>query len=108
MMLQTARMIAATAVTMTNSSLRDKVMTKNLSIHFSNSAAGQLSTTERRVVQLLADEGLGNEELGHRLGLSKQTVRNYIHRTSKKLGVKSRVALAILWNTELFQIGLQP
>lgn len=77
--------------------------------HFSNSAVRQsLTDSERRVAQLMADEGLSDREIAARLGFSEQTVKNYLSRAIKSLGVKNRIELAVLWNTEIFQLGLQP
>ncbi len=74
--------------------------------HFSNSVVRQLTPSERRIAQLLSDEGLSNAEIGTRLGLTERTVRNCLSSTFGKLGIGSRIQLAKLWNTEIFQIGL--
>ena len=51
-----------------------------------------LSTREREVVRCVA-EGMTNNEIGRRLGLSKHTVKNYLLRIFDKLGVSNRVEL---------------
>lgn len=53
-----------------------------------------LSKREEEVVRLLAD-GLSNRGISHELGLSEHTVKNYIFRIFDKLGVSSRVELAL-------------
>jgi DNA-binding CsgD family transcriptional regulator len=54
-----------------------------------------LSLREQQVIQCLA-EGLTNREIGHRLGLSPHTVKNYLFRLFDKVGVSSRVELLYL------------
>jgi DNA-binding NarL/FixJ family response regulator len=56
---------------------------------------GTLSSRERDVIQCLA-EGLTNREIGHRLGLSPHTVKNYLFRIFDKVGVSNRVELLFL------------
>jgi DNA-binding NarL/FixJ family response regulator len=53
-----------------------------------------LSKREQDVVRWLA-EGLTNVEIARELGLSENTVRNYIFRIFNKLGVSSRVEVVI-------------
>lgn len=60
-----------------------------------------LSPREREVLPLLA-EGLSNIELGERLFISVNTVRNHVRNILKKLGVHSRLeAVAIAIRNEL-------
>jgi DNA-binding NarL/FixJ family response regulator len=53
-----------------------------------------LGKREEDVVRLVA-EGLSNREIAHQLNLSEHTVKNYLFRIFDKLGVSSRVELAL-------------
>lgn len=53
-----------------------------------------LSAREREVVELVA-EGSSNKEIARRLGLTEGTVKIHLHNIFEKVGVKSRVELAI-------------
>ena len=55
----------------------------------------QLTETERVIAQLVA-EGLTNPAIALRLGVSKRTVEHHMSNVYVKLGVTSRVALAVL------------
>jgi DNA-binding NarL/FixJ family response regulator len=54
----------------------------------------RLTPRETEVVHLLAD-GLSTREIGHKLTLSEHTIRNYLSAIYDKLGVSSRVELAL-------------
>jgi DNA-binding NarL/FixJ family response regulator len=54
-----------------------------------------LSRQEHRVAELVA-EGLTNKEIAARLFVSRRTVDNHLYRMFTKLGVSSRVELAVL------------
>ena len=54
-----------------------------------------LSLQQRQVLRLVAD-GLTNREVGERLQLSENTVRNYLVRVFEKLGVKRRAQAAAI------------
>lgn len=53
-----------------------------------------LSDREKQVVQLVA-QGLGNREIGQKLFISEQTVKNHLHNIFDKLGVFDRLELAL-------------
>lgn len=55
-----------------------------------------LSAQERRVLALVAD-GLTNKQAGRRLGLSENTVKNYLVSVFEKLQVKRRAQAAALY-----------
>jgi two-component system nitrate/nitrite response regulator NarL len=54
----------------------------------------RLTPRESEVVHLLA-EGLSTREIGQKLGLTEHTIRNYLSAIYDKLGVSSRVELAL-------------
>lgn len=58
-----------------------------------------LSRRELEVVQSLA-EGLTNQEIATRLGLSQHTVKNYLFRVFDKLGVSNRIELLFMTLSE--------
>ena len=53
-----------------------------------------LSDREKQVVQLVV-QGYCNREIGQRLFLSEQTVKNHLHNLFGKLGVSDRLELAL-------------
>ena len=55
----------------------------------------ELSGREREVLELVA-QGLGNQEIGRRLGLAEKTVKHYMTNILAKLQVRSRVEAALL------------
>lgn len=55
-----------------------------------------LSNQERRVLALVAD-GLTNKQVGERLGLSENTVKNYLVNVFEKLQVKRRAHAAAIY-----------
>lgn len=55
----------------------------------------QLTDREREVLELVA-AGLGNQEVGRRLGLAEKTVKHYMTNILGKLQVGSRVEAALL------------
>ena len=57
-------------------------------------AFGALSSRERDVLALIA-EGLGNAEIGERLGISEKTVRNHVERAYPKIGASNRVGASL-------------
>ncbi len=68
-------------------------------------AAGDdlLSKREQEVVQW-AGEGLSNREIASRLGLSENTIKNYLFRVFEKLGISSRVELILYAVTQLANV----
>jgi len=63
-----------------------------------------LTRRERDVVALAAD-GVKNREIARRLGLSEHTVKNYLFSIFGKLGVSSRLELALALKQEWIQRG---
>jgi len=55
-----------------------------------------LSKREADVVRLVA-EGLNNKDISLQLALSEHTIRNYLFHIFDKLGVSTRVELALYW-----------
>jgi two-component system, NarL family, nitrate/nitrite response regulator NarL len=53
-----------------------------------------LTPREAEVVHLLT-EGMSTREISHKLGVTEHTIRNYLSNTYEKLGVSSRVELAL-------------
>jgi len=53
-----------------------------------------LTIREREVTRFVA-EGMRNEEIASKLGISEHTIRNYLCRIFEKLGLSSRVELAL-------------
>ena len=45
-----------------------------------------------------AAEGLGNKSIAHQLRVSEGTIKLHLHSIYRKLGIKSRFALAALLN----------
>ena len=54
----------------------------------------RLTAREAEVVQLLA-EGMSTRDISHKLALAEHTIRNYLSAIYDKLGVSSRVELAL-------------
>lgn len=55
---------------------------------------GRLTPREAEVVRLLA-EGMSTREISNKLGVTEHTIRNYLSMIYDKLGVSSRVELAL-------------
>src|SRR6202453_4115020 len=53
-----------------------------------------LSEREKQIVQLVA-QGFRNKEIGEKLFISEQTVKNHLHNIFDKLGVSDRLELAL-------------
>jgi DNA-binding NarL/FixJ family response regulator len=56
--------------------------------------AGRLSGRERQLVALVT-QAYSNKEIAVSLGLELQTVKNHLSRIYRKIGVRSRVELAV-------------
>jgi DNA-binding NarL/FixJ family response regulator len=69
---------------------------KALSTSGSNPRRGKpvLSDREKEIVQLVA-QGFRNKEIGDKLLISEQTVKNHLHNIFDKLGVSDRLELAL-------------
>jgi DNA-binding NarL/FixJ family response regulator len=78
----------------------DKRMTSEVMKAFSKSTeTGRrekplLSDREKEIVQLVA-QGYRNREIGEKLFISEQTVKNHLHNIFDKLGVSDRLELAL-------------
>ena len=78
----------------------DKRMTAEVMKAFSKSTeTGRrekplLSDREKEIVQLVA-QGFRNREIGEKLFISEQTVKNHLHNIFDKLGVSDRLELAL-------------
>jgi DNA-binding NarL/FixJ family response regulator len=79
----------------------DKRMTAEVMRAFTKSAEGGsrrekplLSDREREIVGLVA-QGFRNREIGEKLFISEQTVKNHLHNIFDKLGVSDRLELAL-------------
>ncbi|WP_432976547.1 response regulator [Dactylosporangium sp. CA-233914] len=57
-------------------------------------ALGRLTEREREVVRLVA-QGLTNDEIGTRLGISAATARTHVSRSIVKVGARDRVQLVV-------------
>ena len=66
-----------------------------------------LSSQERKVVALVA-EGKTNKEIGHELGLSDKTVKNYLANAMEKLNLSRRSQAAAFFIAQTRQSGLRP
>src|SRR5580693_1788665 len=79
----------------------DNRMTAEVMKAFSKSSDGGprrdkplLSDREKEIVQLVA-QGYRNKEIGEKLFISEQTVKNHLHNIFDKLGVSDRLELAL-------------
>lgn len=70
-------------------------------------AFGALSPREREVLTLMT-EGLGNAEIGGRLGISEKTVRNQVSRLFDKLGVWTRAQAIVFARDRGFKPAGEP
>jgi two-component system, NarL family, nitrate/nitrite response regulator NarL len=66
----------------------------------------QLNEREMMVARLVAT-GQTNRQIGKRLNLSEHTVKNYLYRVFEKVGIRSRVELAVLLMNDAGQNGTQ-
>ena len=66
----------------------------------------QLNEREMMVARLVAT-GQTNRQIGKRLNLSEHTVKNYLYRVFEKVGIRSRVELAVLLMNDPGQNGTQ-
>jgi two-component system, NarL family, response regulator DevR len=64
-----------------------------------NADLSVLSTQERRVLALVSD-GLTNRQVGDQLGLSENTVKNYLVNVFEKLNVKRRAQAAAIYTRQ--------
>jgi DNA-binding NarL/FixJ family response regulator len=70
-------------------------LSQSKAIHFNNHDGIPLLThREEEVVRLVAD-GMKNREIAETLHVKEHSIRNYIYRIFEKVGVSTRVELAI-------------
>lgn len=76
--------------------LLDPKVTKEVLARATEDAArtAELSPQEERILELIG-EGLTNRQIGERLHLAEQTVKNYVSRLMSKLGFERRVQAAL-------------
>ena len=67
---------------------------KPLPLDGNNAAGYTLSKREEEIARLVA-EGCSNREISQQLDLSEHTIKNYLFRVFEKLGVSTRVELAL-------------
>ncbi|MBF6333035.1 response regulator transcription factor [Nocardia transvalensis] len=72
---------------------RDRVHTDAMNYQVRQRLA-MLTKREREILRLIV-EGLSNREIGARLFLSQETVKEYVSRVLSKLGVSSRIEAAV-------------
>ena len=58
-----------------------------------------LSRREQQVIGIIR-LGLSNKEIGSRLNLSEQTVKNYVHRILRKVGASDRMDILDICRSE--------
>jgi DNA-binding CsgD family transcriptional regulator len=56
----------------------------------------------------LVSAGLSNKEIARSLDLSEGTVKIHLHKTSVRLGVANRTALAVMWRTSIHEPQYEP
>ena len=71
------------------------IVLDRLRAHPQDDPFANLSTQERRVLELLAD-GLTNRQIGEHMGLAEKTVKNYVSAILVKLGLPRRTQAAVL------------
>lgn len=54
-----------------------------------------LTPRERQIVNLIVNEALPNKIVGYRLGTTEQTVKNQLSGIYRKLGIRTRLQLAV-------------
>ncbi|GEM_PF-1605494 len=71
------------------------------------SAGIELTFREKQIVTLVA-QAKPNKEIAYELCLVEATVKEYVHHIFRKLGVKNRTELALLWKGNLNRIIAAP
>jgi DNA-binding NarL/FixJ family response regulator len=66
-----------------------------------------ITRRELEVITLVA-QGLGNREIGARLGIREQTVKNHVNRIMEKLGAKRRVEIGLFALTHHLRLASPP
>ena len=71
------------------------LLSQKTSLHVKHNLLEKLSLKERDVA-LLIKEGMSNKEIAMRVGTTERTVKAHLSSIYEKIGVKDRLALAIL------------
>ena len=105
------RLIQAIQDVAAGRSILDPAVTRRVMSRVSNPASlssknklDMLSAQERKVVALVS-EGKTNKEIGHELGLSDKTVKNYLSNAMEKLNLSRRAQAAALFIDQTQQAG---
>jgi DNA-binding NarL/FixJ family response regulator len=76
----------------------------SFSIKTSHKTKFGLSRREQQLVGMIR-AGLSNKEIGSRLNLSEQTVKNHIHRILRKVGASDRLEIVERYESESGSVG---
>jgi two-component system response regulator DevR len=105
------RLIQAIQDVAAGRSILDPAVTRRVMSRVSNPASlssksklDMLSAQERKVVALVS-EGKTNKEIGHELGLSDKTVKNYLSNAMEKLNLSRRAQAAAFFVDQTRQAG---
>jgi len=61
---------------------------------------------EKEVLDLIVNEGMGNRQVGNRLGMSERTVKVHVYKMCMKVGAQSRLELAVMmWQDPRYLLG---
>jgi len=90
---KTSRLVSDIRKLAAGESLIDPALKKEVLTRAAAADPG-LSPQEERILELIG-EGLTNRQIGERLHLAEQTVKNYVSRLMSKLGLERRVQAAL-------------
>jgi two-component system, NarL family, nitrate/nitrite response regulator NarL len=72
-----------------------EALVRSNSLRITNSKGEYLLTQKEDEIGLLVAEGMTNREIAQKLGIAEHTVSNYLFRIYEKLGISTRVELAL-------------